>query len=84
MMPMAETMTLPNGTQVMADGTCVMKDGKKMMLKEGQEIGIGAAETTLPAMALRWNICNLVRGALLGGCLSYAYRANSLQSVAPR
>ena len=39
MMPMTETMTLPNGTQVMADGTCMMKDGKKMMLKEGQEIG---------------------------------------------
>ena len=39
MMPMTETMTLPNGTQVMADGTCMMKDGKKMMMKEGQEIG---------------------------------------------
>ena len=37
--PMTETMTLPNGTQVMADGTVMMKDGKKMMLKEGQEIG---------------------------------------------
>jgi len=84
MTPMAETMTLPNGTQVMTDGTCVMKNGKKMMLKEGPEIGAAAAETTLPAMALRWNICNLVRGALLGGCLSYAYRANSLRSVVPR
>lgn len=39
LMAMTETMTLPNGTQVMADGTCLMKDGKKMMLKEGQEIG---------------------------------------------
>ena len=83
MTPMAETMTLPNGTHVMADGTWVMKDGKKIMLKEGQEIGAAAVETTLPAMALRWNICNLVRGALLGGCLSYAYRANSLRSVVP-
>ncbi|WP_317039530.1 DUF6799 domain-containing protein [Hymenobacter lapidarius] len=30
-----ETMTLANGTQVMADGTCVVKNGKRMMLKEG-------------------------------------------------
>ena len=81
---MAETMTLPNSTQVMADGTCVMKDGKKMMLKEGQGIGTATAETTLPAMALRSNICNLVGEALLGGYLSHAYRANSLRSVAPR
>ena len=36
---MTETKTLPNGTQVMADGTVLTEDGKKMLLKEGQEIG---------------------------------------------
>lgn len=37
--PMTKTMTLRNGTKVMADGTVLLKNGKKTMLKEGQEIG---------------------------------------------
>jgi hypothetical protein len=37
-MPVTKNMTLPDGTQCMADGTCVMKNGQKMKLKEGQGI----------------------------------------------
>ena len=44
---------------------------------------LAAIKTALPAMALRWNICNLVRVALLGGCLSLVYRANLLGAAAP-
>jgi len=37
-MPVTKDMTMPDGTQCMADGTCVMKKGKKVHLKEGEGI----------------------------------------------
>ncbi|MBD2723637.1 hypothetical protein [Hymenobacter armeniacus] len=42
---------------------------------------LAAQQAQLPAMALRWNVLNLVRVGLLGGCLFQVYRAHLLSAA---
>ncbi len=46
--PMTETMTMKNGTKVMADGMVKMKDGKSMMLKDGQSVMMSGKVDKMP------------------------------------
>ena len=50
MMPMAQDMTMSDGTVCMTDGTCKMKDGKTMTMKNGQCIMMDGKMTTMSAM----------------------------------
>jgi len=47
-MPMAKTMTMKNGTMVMADGKVKMKNGKTMLLKNGQCVDMNGTITMMP------------------------------------
>ncbi len=46
--PMTSTMTMKNGTKVMADGMVKMKDGKTMMLKDGQSVMMSGKVDKMP------------------------------------
>ena len=46
--PMEKTMTMSNGTQVMADGMVKMKNGKTVMLKNGQCVMMNGKVTSMP------------------------------------
>jgi D-lyxose ketol-isomerase len=39
-MEMTQTMTMSNGTMVMADGSVKTKDGKTMMMKDGESMSM--------------------------------------------
>ncbi len=47
-MPLTKTMTMTNGTKVMADGTVKMKDGKSMMLQNGHCVMMDGKVETMP------------------------------------
>lgn len=46
--PMTTTMTMKNGTKVMADGMVKMKDGKSMMLTDGQSVMMSGKVDKMP------------------------------------
>lgn len=46
--PMTKTMTMKNGTKVMADGMVKMKNGKSMMLKDGQSVMMSGKVDKMP------------------------------------
>ena len=47
-MPLSQTMTLSNGTQVMSDGTVKMKDGTTKAMKEGDCIYMDGTMAKMP------------------------------------
>ncbi|MDQ2751480.1 MAG: hypothetical protein M3R72_00480, partial [Bacteroidota bacterium] len=52
-MPLSQTMTLPNGTQVMSDGTVKMKDGTTKTMKDGDCIYMDGTMAKMP-MKGKW------------------------------
>ncbi len=47
-MPLSQTMTLSNGTQVMSDGTVKMKDGATKTMKDGDCIYMDGSMAKMP------------------------------------
>ena len=52
-MPMAQDMTMSDGSMCMTDGTCKMKDGTTMKMKEGQCMMMNGKMTMHPGSTKR-------------------------------